>query len=244
MLVALSGLVVVLVALVLVAVYSPILALRTITVEGTSRIDPAQVQEAVSGQLGTPLALVDFTRMTEELGAFPLIRSYVTETVPPGTLIIRIVERQPVGALQRNGQFELVDPAGVAIATSPERTPGVPLINLGSASVDSTAFRTMVDVLLALPPTLLAQVDSITASTQDDVTLVLTGVGQHVRWGDADDSAIKARVLENLIRITDPSRAGEFDVSAPSTAVFSPAPVPPPVPETPVVKGEQPPAEE
>ena len=134
---ALAGLVAVLVALVLVAVYSPILALRTITVEGTSRIDATQVQAAVAGQLGTPLALVDFTRLTEELGAFPLIRSYVTETVPPDTLIIRIVERQPVGRRAAQWLLDLVDPAGVTIASSPSGRRASP--SSTSAQAQSTA---------------------------------------------------------------------------------------------------------
>ncbi len=233
MLAAVAGLVAVLVALVLVAVYSPILALRTITVEGTSRIDPTQVQTAVAGQLGTPLALVDFTRLTQELGAFPLIRSYVTETVPPDTLIIRIVERQPVGVVLRGGSYDLVDPAGVTIASSPERPAGVPFIELGGANVDSTGFRSVVEVLLALPADLLGRIDSITASTQDDVTMVLLGGGQRVQWGDAEDSAKKARVLTLLIAATaDTSTAGTYDVSAPSNAVFRPDPPPPPPPTT------------
>jgi cell division protein FtsQ len=222
----LAGVIAVLVGLVLVAVYSPILALRTITVEGTSRIDATQVQAAVSGQLGTPLALIDFTRMTDELGAFPLIRSYVTETVPPGTLIIRIVERQPVVVVQRNGGYELVDPAGVTI-------------DLGAATVDSQGFRSAVEVLLSMPAELIGQVDSIAASTQDDVTMVLVS-GQRVQWGDADDSAKKARVLARLIGVIDPTRAGTYDVSAPGNAVFSPDPPPPPPPtvQTPPADGE------
>jgi cell division protein FtsQ len=239
-LMALSGVVVVLVGLVLVAVYSPILALRTVTIEGTSRIDATQVQAAVSGQLGTPLALIDFTRMTDELSAFPLIRSYVTETVPPGTLIIRIVERQPVAVVQRNGGYELVDPAGVTIALSPERPVGVPFIDLNAGNIDSQGFRSAVEVLLSMPAALIGQVDSITATTQDDVTMVLVS-GQRVKWGDADDSAKKARVLVALIAaIADPNRAGTYDVSAPSNAVFSPDPVPPPPPtvEAPPADGE------
>ncbi len=54
------------------------------------------------------------------------------------------------------------------------------------------------------------------------MTLVLAGVGQQVRWGSAEDSAVKARVLATLIAVTDPSRPGVFDVSAPGTAVFRP----------------------
>ena len=234
----LAGLVALLVTLVLVAVYSPALALRTIVVEGASRVDPVLVQTAVSGQLGTPLALVDFSRLQRELGAFPLIRSYVAETVPPDTIIIRIQERQPVASVLRAGAYDLIDPAGVPITTTPDRQPGYPLVELGAAGLESTAFRSMVEVLLALPPELLGTVDTISATTQDDVTLLLAG-GQRVRWGDASDSFTKARVLSLLIAANpDSTRTGTYDVSAPGNAVFSPDPEPPP-PPTP--EGEVPP---
>jgi cell division protein FtsQ len=93
-----------------------------------------------------------------------------------------------------------------------------------------------------MPADLLGRVDSIAASTQDDVTMVLVG-GQRVQWGDAEDSAKKARVLALLIAaIADPNRAGTYDVSAPGNAVFSPDPVvPPPTTETPPTEGETPP---
>jgi cell division protein FtsQ len=220
-LLSVAGLVVTLVGLVLVAVYSPLLALRTIVVDGTSRIPAGDVQTALSGQLGTPLALIDLDELERELAAFPLIRSYVTEAVPPDTLVIHIVERQPVGQVAAGTGFELVDPAGVTIAQASERVPGYPFID-ATGGLDSTAFRSMAGVLLALPAGLLATVDSVSATTQDDVTLVLTGVGQQVRWGSADESATKALVLEKLIAITDPSTPGVFDVSAPGTAVFRP----------------------
>jgi len=90
---------VVLVGLVTVAVYSPLLALRTVTVVGTSRVDAAAVREAVGDQGGKPLALVDFARVKTELSRFPLIRSFVTETVPPDTLVIRVTERAPVASV-------------------------------------------------------------------------------------------------------------------------------------------------
>ena len=135
--------------------------------------------------------------------------------------MIHIVERQPVGQVAAGAGFELVDPAGVTIAQSPERVPGYPFID-AKGDIDGTAFRSMVEVLIALPAELLATVDSVSATTQDDVTLVLAGVGQQVRWGSAEDSAVKARVLATLIAVTDPSRPGVFDVSAPGTAVFRP----------------------
>lgn len=217
---AIAGVVVTLVGLVLVAVYSPLLALRTITVDGTSRVDPALVQDAVDGQLGTPLALLDLDRIRTELEGFSLIRSYVTEIVPPGTLLIHVTERQPVGQLSIDGVFRLVDPAGVTIQDSAARVPGVPVIDLAGADADSEAFTAVVEVLLALPAELLARVDSASARTKDDVSLVLAGVGQGVRWGSAEDSARKAALLEALIAVTDPATPGTFDVSAPTNGIF------------------------
>ena len=217
-----AGVVVTLVGLVVTAVYSPILALRTITIDGTSRLDPAALHAAVDDQLGTPLALIDFDRITKALSAFPLIRSYVTETVPPDTLLIHVVERQPIGQLLVAGQYKLVDPAGVSVQDSVQRVPGVPLIDIGTNDATSQPFASVVEVLLALPPALLAQVDSISATTQDDVSLVLAGVGQQVRWGSADQSAAKAKLLAALIAVTDPAQAGEFDVSAPGNGIFRP----------------------
>ncbi len=209
--------------LVAVAVYSPLLALRTVIVDGTSRIDSAQISGAVVDQLGTPLALLDYGRITRRLAAIPLIRSYVTETVPPDTLLIHVVERQPVGQLRVGAGYQLVDPAGVAVQNSPQRASGIPLIIVGSGAAGDPPFAAAVRVLLALPATLLPQVDSVTAKTQDDVSLVLTGVGQSVRWGSAEDSAAKATLLAALIKVTDPARAGQFDVSAPTNGIFRPS---------------------
>lgn len=65
-----------------IAVYSPLLALRTVEVEGADRVSPQSIQAALSDQVGTPLPLVDLDRVGDELRAFPLIRSYSTESRP------------------------------------------------------------------------------------------------------------------------------------------------------------------
>jgi len=206
--------------LVVVAVFSPLLALRTITVDGTSRLNAATLERAVDGQRGTPLALLNYGKITQDLAPFTLIRSYATEIVPPDTLIIHVVERTPIGAIQGASSFDLVDPAGVTVESSKTRPAGYPLIQLGTAKVDGPGFASMAQVLLALPPAVLTKVDTITAQTHDDVTLTLSGSNQRVVWGSSDDSDAKARVLADLIGLHAGSGAGEYDVSAPGTAVF------------------------
>jgi cell division protein FtsQ len=199
------------------AVYSPLLSLKTIRVEGASRVSAASVRAAVDGQIGRPLALVDFGSITRALGKFPLIRSFVTETVPPDTLIIRIAERAPIATLATSDGFSVVDPAGIVIDTAAERQPGLPLIELGSATKTSPAFTAAVGVLLALPSDLLKKVDTVTAQTSDDVTLTLTG-GQTVVWGSAEQSALKAKVLAAVITVG--GTTTKYDVSAPTHPVL------------------------
>jgi cell division protein FtsQ len=216
------GVVVVLLALVFGAVFSPILALRQVVVDGTQRLDAAAIAKAVDGQLGVPLALLDEDRIRTELAGFSLIRSYVTELVPPGTLLIHIVERAPIGVIATPDGFQLTDPAGVAIETTVARPDGYPQIELASGDdVSGAGFRSMAEVLLALPPAVLAQVDTIAARTRDDVTLTLTGSAQRVVWGSADDSDSKAAVLTGLIALHSGDGPGEYDVSAPGIGVFN-----------------------
>lgn len=219
-LLAVVGIVVVLALLIVGAVFSPLLALKTISVTGTSRVDAKAVSAALDDQLGTPLALVDFDDIRRELATFPLIRSYVTESVPPDTLVIRIEERAPIGSIATTKGFAVVDAAGVVIESAAERTAGLPMIEVGPDGADSPAFVSAVEVLLALPSDLLAKVDRISAQSKDNVTLTLVGVGQLVDWGSPEQSALKARVLATLIANQNPNAVVRYDVSAPNTPVI------------------------
>ena len=215
-----GGLVVVLAGVLAVAVFSPVLALREIRIDGTSRLDPVALQSAVDGQLGTPLALLDDDRITRELGAFPLIRNYTTEVLPPGTLAIHIVERQPIGIVQNGNQFDLVDPAGIVIESTAARPEGVPIIQLVGGDVGDKIFLSMTEVLRALPPDVLARVDAIAATTKDDVTLTLIGSNQRVVWGGSQRASTKALELTHLLAMFGGAGAGEYDVSSPGTVHF------------------------
>jgi len=204
----------------LVAIFSPILALRTIVVQGTGRVDPAAVQTALDDQLGTPLALIDSGRIDSDLAQFPIIQSYSTEMIPPGTMVVNIVERQPIATVQQDdGTYVFVDAAGVTVEEAADRMPGVPLVTDTSGSLPNPAFEDAVEVLLALPASLRAQVDTITARSHDDVTLTLTGAAQSVKWGSADDSDRKAELLAVLQQLHG-GQAGTFDVSAIDDGIF------------------------
>jgi cell division septal protein FtsQ len=214
--------VVVLVGAVTISVFSPLLSLQTIKVEGTGRVSKQAVLDSLHDQIGKPLAMVDFSAVKSDLSNFPLIESYVTETEPPHTLVIRITEREPIASVKISSGYELVDPAGVVIQTSPKQPAGVPVVDIKGATISGSVYRAAAEVLLSLPASLRSTVTKVSASTADDVTLNLS-TGEQVVWGSAESSAQKAQLLAGLIRshrATNPTQAVEYDVSAPDNGII------------------------
>lgn len=207
---------------ILVAVFSPLMALQTIEVKGTNRVDATQLRQALSEQIGTPLARLDFEEIKRDIAGFPLIESYVTEEAPPHTLVVTVTERTPVVAVRSGSTFDLVDPAGIVVQSSPKQPANMPVADIGSAKLGSPVFRTMTEVVLALPSTVRAQVTSVKASTADDVTLTLKDKSTVV-WGNPDDSDAKAALLAALVKdhsTRNPGVVVEYDVSAPDNGII------------------------
>ncbi|MGB3375558.1 MAG: FtsQ-type POTRA domain-containing protein, partial [Microbacterium sp.] len=186
-----------------------------ITVAGAHAVDAAAVQQALDGQIGSPLALVDASAVKAALMEFPMIESYALEARPPHDLLVRIVERTPVGVIRSDAGYTLVDAAGVVLATTPDEPEGQPTLSI-TGGVDSAAFRSAGLVVRSLPAQLRTQVSKVTASSADDVTLSL-GDGKTVVWGSEEDSVEKALVLVALIKSAPDSRT--YDVSAPTVPV-------------------------
>lgn len=204
---------------VVVVTLSPLMALTDIRVTGTVRLDPAAISGALERHRDTPLALLDESGVRSDLEDFALIRSYSLEVLPPHTLVVRIVERAPIGAIENGAMFDLVDAAGVVVESTPERPTGVPLLRAGEASPEEAAFRSVAEVLDALPDELATRVDVVTATTRDDVAFTIRDAGHRVVWGSAERSAYKTRVLEAAIAVNDPAVAWQFDVSAPDSVI-------------------------
>ncbi|WP_438855853.1 FtsQ-type POTRA domain-containing protein [Agromyces sp. M3QZ16-3] len=197
--------------------YSPLMALREVRVEGTSRIAAAEVRAAFDDRVGTPLPLIAPDEVQRALAAFPLIETYATETVPPGTLVVRIVERTPVGVLDTSSGLMAVDAAGVVVERVEEIPDGLPLIEV-EGGVDGAAFIAAGRVLRSLPPEVRAAIASVTAESADDVRFELEE-GSSVVWGSADDAALKATVLRDLMAAAPPDQVARYDVSAPLSPV-------------------------
>ncbi|GAB3633734.1 hypothetical protein GCM10027421_30870 [Microbacterium shaanxiense] len=197
------------------AAYSPLFAVEKITVAGASTLDAAAVEAALDDQLGTPLALVSESEVKAALIAFPLIETYALEAKPPHDLVVRIVERTPIGVIESGAGFTLVDAAGVALSTTQDRPEGQPVIAV-DGGIESAAFESVGLVVRSLPADVRALVADVSASTLDDVTLTLSS-GLTVVWGSAEKSVEKARTLSSAM-LANPN-ARSIDVSSPDVVV-------------------------
>ena len=214
------GAIVLLVAATVGVAYSPLFAVQRIEVVGTSQLDPAAVADALSDQIGTPLTLIDDSEIKAALVTFPLVESYSLEARPPNDLVVRIVERLPVGVLQSGAGFTVVDAEGVALSTSPEAPAGLPTFDI-TGGVESDAFRAAGQVIRSLPDAIRSQVTAVTASTPDDVAFTLGGTNTQVVWGSAERSAFKATVLQAQMVNRPPDGVRLYDVSSPEAVVVS-----------------------
>jgi len=200
--------------------YSPLFAVQRIEVIGTTQLDPTAVAAALDDQIGTPLPLIDDSEIKAALVTFPLVESYSLEARPPNDLVVRIVERQPVGVVQSSAGFTVVDAAGVALSTSPDAPAGLPTFDI-TGGTGSDAFRAAGQVIRTLPESIRAQVTAVTAATPDGVAFTLGATNTQVVWGSAERSAYKAVVLASAMVNRPPDGVRSYDVSTPEAVVVS-----------------------
>ncbi len=200
------------------AAYSPLFAIEKVTVVGASALDPTALEQSLQSQLGRPLAAIDASEVKAALVGFPMVETYSIEARPPHEMVLRIVERTPVGVIASDAGFTLVDAAGVALSTTPEVPPGQPVIS-AAGGAGSEAFVAAGLIIRSLPETIRPAVTAVSATTAQDVTLTLAGSGVTVIWGGSDRSAEKARVLTATMTASPPGQVSTYDVSSPSAVV-------------------------
>jgi len=201
-----------------VLVLSPALALREVRVEGSTTVAEAEIQEALADLYGEPLARISNDRVATALKSIRVIQAFETRIEPPGTLVVILNERQPLGAVSRGGVFVVVDAAAVELWSQPEPPENLPII-LVKADRSSPSFEAVARVLLALPPEIASSVEGVTASTLDDVRFTMRESSHEVIWGSAERSREKARVLGAALVAAGVGQPQVIDVTTPDSVV-------------------------
>ncbi|GGC94532.1 cell division protein FtsQ [Tersicoccus solisilvae] len=209
-------------ALIAVLVFSPVLAMRHVSVSGNRLTTSKAVSDALSSLQGTPLPQITRDEVRNRLASMPAVEDVSVEARPPSTLAVTVHERTPVAILKENEKYLLIDQNGTQLATATERSAvSLPIIDGGTAVIGKDVFRAITAVLAALPADVLAKMEHASATSVDSVELTLLD-GKKVVWGNSSQRELKAKVLAALIaRPQDPDTPAvqTYDVSTPSRPV-------------------------
>ena len=200
--------------------FSPMLALKTVVVEGTSLLPREQAEAALEPLKGQTLPTISDADVEGLLKDRPEIEKVEVAAQPPSTLVVTVTERIPVAVLQDGATHVLIDEEGRRLAVAADRAAvALPVIAGGSEAINASVFPSITAVLAALPPEVLGRLENASAQTLDSVELKLKS-GQTVFWGSADANEAKARVLEALLKMepSDPP-VQVYDVSTPDRPV-------------------------
>ncbi|MFV0427485.1 MAG: cell division protein FtsQ/DivIB [Beutenbergiaceae bacterium] len=197
---------------------SPVLALRAeqISVQGSSEyVSAEQVRAIAAGYVGVPLLRLDTAEIVSQTEDLVGVREASVRRDFPNGIQITVVPRVPVASVGQGDLFVTLDSEGVELAQTDAPAADVPLVHVPVGTEGTVpALAAVLEVLAVLPPQLLEQVGQVSASSAHEVEFTLDS-GAQVVWGSAQDSVLKATVLEILLQV----EAQVYDVSAPNNPI-------------------------
>ncbi|MDD7384289.1 MAG: FtsQ-type POTRA domain-containing protein [Actinomycetaceae bacterium] len=204
---------------VLVIFFLPLFALHTdsVTVQGArTLVTPQEVRTVVSRWDSVSLARLPVSKIEQRLmSQNPAIQSVDIHRDFPHSATITVVERTPVVCVGEAGSCVGTGADAVAIPRAP--TEGLPVLNVSSVQ-ESQRQQSVRDVvhIMTLMADAKMDVSSVHVSASRQITLNLAG-GRTVKWGTAQDSEKKARILGVLMSVD----ATVYDVSLPDAPATS-----------------------
>jgi cell division protein FtsQ len=194
---------------------SPVLAARTVRVEGVPAGAAADIRRRAEVPVGTPLARVDTEAIAQRVIESGTLAEVSVARSWPRTIVIAASLRKPVLAFTNpQGQVKVADKNGVVYATVRTAPKGVPVITAASGAPDRGALLAAISVLEAMSGRQRDRVTDVRVSTANLVTLKLGTVT--VVWGGASEPQLKVKVMTALLGQKD---VRTVDVSAPRTPI-------------------------
>lgn len=234
------------VALIWAMFWSPLLRVRELKLQGAERTTLAEVEEATKLlEDQQNLLLLSTGAVESDIETLPWVESVEVDRTLPGTVKVRVVEREPALVLSLGAARWTIDAAGNVLATG-EAEAGLPV--LAGLQVDelepglqlrTEEARGALRAFRRLPNIVRRQVAAVFAPTIERISFSLTS-GTVIRFGAAEGIDAKNEVLRALfedlgsdgggaayidVRVpTSPAVSGQGPPPSPGATTLSPAP--------------------
>ncbi|MGP9725088.1 cell division protein FtsQ/DivIB [Corynebacterium sp. AOP40-9SA-29] len=193
--VVLGGLALV-VVLAAVLVFSPLLQVRSIEVEGTERLAPEDVIAAASSVDGQNLLFADTDEAAQSVSALPWVEKVTVSRDWPSSVRVQVTEFEAVGVVDGDSDGPLVINERGRVFLRGESPEGA--VPVRASADDSAALTAAGEALAALPAELRDQVEELEASSAEELTLRFPE-GREVYWGSADRADEKAEATRVVL---------------------------------------------
>lgn len=202
---------------------SPLLAVRTVQVDGVAALPADMVRRSADIAPGTPLLRVDVAAARARVAQLPQVARATVTLGWPDRVVITVTERVAVAVVGLPGERSLVDRTGVPFDTITGAPPrGVVPIDVAHPGPHDPATTAALAAVTALPQALRTTVSHVAATDAGEVTVTLTD-GTTVRWGTGDRSSAKAAALNGVLQqigVGALDHAKTIDVSTPTAVVL------------------------
>lgn len=206
------------------ALWTPLLDVDEVQVSGATRTGQAAVLEHAQIARGHPLVSVDLGRAGERVAALPWVREVHLARRVDGVVTVEITERTAVAVVSSGPQRLLVDEEGRVLgpaASSPDVGSVVALEGVGEVPAPGGFLGSDTADLLALAARVAtAAPGALTAVRAEELTGSLAQGGE-VRFGDARQLDAKLRSLRTVLDQVDLTCLAVLDLRLPGSPVLT-----------------------
>lgn len=185
--------------------WSPVFLVDEVQVAGAEHVSTAEVIEA-AGVMGTEqnLLLLPTQEVTERVRALPWVEDAIVERMLPGTVRVRIVEREPAMTLSIGAAYWTIDVDGYVVSDG-RIDDGLPVLSeleVGSVEpgvrLQTQEARDALAAYAALPRGIRKRVAGVSAPSPERISFTLDD-GMELRIGSGRQMQAKAEVLKALL---------------------------------------------
>lgn len=206
--------IVVVVALFVVAYFTPLMSVRNVEVSGNSVVSAEEIGAAAALSKGQPLMQVDTAAAARRVSMIPRIATVRVKREYPSKITVSVVERAPVVFTQRDGKKYLMDKLGFEFAQQ-DPPPGLAELQTDNPGSGDASTRAALTVMADVPPYVRDQIAVIDVSSPVNIVLQLKDK-RTVVWGDDERNAEKAETLRHVLT----QEGTEYNVSSPQNPTF------------------------
>lgn len=204
---------------------SPLLDVDRVRLTGAAVTAAADIERA-GGLDGRPqLADVEPAEVAQRVEALPWVQEAEVVRHWPGTVAVRVIERQPLATMPAASGWARVDRTGRVLDVAPEPGAGLAVVAAvaaapGAGAVAGPEVVAALGVVDALPPSLSEVLEQVTVAEDGALSFTLRRLPE-VRFGTAVQVGPKLVALSTLVARVDLRGVSAIDVRVPTAPVLT-----------------------